>query len=96
MSEGVWREQLIHSETHIERCSDNQISPETMIGELSCSENAANPGMVTKQSPVEEKMALFRIYFKGREDVYAVRGNDKTGKPAYFPQRERLGKEKRK
>lgn len=34
-----------------------------------------------------------RSYFKGREDVYAVRGFDRTGKPAYFPQKEWLGKE---
>jgi superfamily II DNA or RNA helicase len=51
---------------------------------------------VTKQSSSEEKVALFRRYFKGREDVYAVRGIDKAGKSTYYPKRQYLGKEKGK
>lgn len=35
--------------------------------------------VVTKQSSIEEKVACFRHYFKGREDVYATRGFDKQG-----------------
>ncbi|MFC4770147.1 TOTE conflict system archaeo-eukaryotic primase domain-containing protein [Effusibacillus consociatus] len=85
--------QLIHSETHLEHCSENKTSLELMHEELQYSKNPVTLGMVTKQSPIEEKIVLFRDYFKGREDVYAVRGIDKRGKPAYFPQKERLGKE---
>jgi len=48
---------------------------------------------VTKQSSIEEKVACFREYFKGREDVYASRGTDKAGKAAYFTKRQYLGKE---
>jgi hypothetical protein len=48
--------------------------------------------LISKQSSIEEKIACFRDYFKGREDVYALRGIDRTGKSAYFTQREGLGK----
>jgi hypothetical protein len=48
--------------------------------------------LITKQSSIEDKIACFRDYFKGRDDVFALRGMDRTGKPAYFTQRERLGK----
>jgi superfamily II DNA or RNA helicase len=36
---------------------------------------------------------MFRSYFKGREDVYAVRGTNEAGKAPYFPKRQYLGKE---
>lgn len=48
---------------------------------------------VTKQSELPDKIALFRSFFRGREDVYALRGVDKTGKAGYFRAREYLGKE---
>ena len=48
---------------------------------------------VSKRSSIEEKIACFRDYFKGREDVYAVRGIDKSGKSTYFPKRPYLGNE---
>ncbi|MDB5053636.1 MAG: restriction endonuclease subunit, partial [Bacilli bacterium] len=51
-----------------------------------------NLKLITKQSSLDEKIACFRDYFKGREDVYALRGIDRTGKSAYFTQRQRLGK----
>lgn len=34
----------------------------------------SNGEIVTKQSIIEQKITLYRHYFKGREDVYAVRG----------------------
>lgn len=49
--------------------------------------------IVTKHSPIEHKIKLFRQYFKGREDVYAVRATDKQGKGVYFPKRQYLGQE---
>jgi hypothetical protein len=48
---------------------------------------------VTKRSSIEDKIALFRNYFRGRDDVYAVRGADKSGKAAYYTKRKSLGKE---
>ena len=43
-------------------------------------------GAVTNRSAPEEKIALFRSLFKGREDVYPRRfANRKTGKSGYSP-----------
>jgi superfamily II DNA or RNA helicase len=51
---------------------------------------------VTRKSPIEEKIRLYRDYFKGREDVYAVRTKNKKGEWDYYPKRTYLGKEKDK
>jgi len=43
------------------------------------------PGAVTNSSPANEKVALFRRAFRGREDVYAVRWTGRDGKSGYSP-----------
>lgn len=48
---------------------------------------------VSKHSPVGQKVQFYRSLFRGRDDVYAVRGTDKQGKSTYYPKRELLGKE---
>ncbi|MEB3102817.1 TOTE conflict system archaeo-eukaryotic primase domain-containing protein [Ferviditalea candida] len=48
---------------------------------------------VTKHSTIEEKVRFYRSLFRGRDDVYAVRGMDKQGKTVYYRKRELLGKE---
>jgi superfamily II DNA or RNA helicase len=48
---------------------------------------------VTKHSPIEEKVRFYRSLFRGRDDVYAVRGTDKQGKSTYYRKRDLLGKE---
>lgn len=53
----------------------------------------SNGEIVTKQSTIEQKITLYRHYFKGREDVYAVRGMDKKGKTTYYTKRHYLGQE---
>src|SRR5579863_3614858 len=46
----------------------------------------SRPDFVTHQSSVEDKIALFRSLFRGREDVYPRRfENRKTGKSGYAP-----------
>ncbi|MBS3909088.1 MAG: hypothetical protein KGZ93_05620 [Actinobacteria bacterium] len=40
---------------------------------------------VTNRSSTEEKIALFRSLFRGREDVYAVRWEGKSGSSGYSP-----------
>lgn len=50
------------------------------------------PRTVTKHSSADEKVKLFRQFFKGRDDVYAVRSADRQGKVAYYPKRQYLGK----
>ena len=45
-----------------------------------------NPASVHARSPSEEKVALFRSLFRGREDIYPRRFvSKKTGKPGYAP-----------
>ena len=39
----------------------------------------------TKQSTLQSKVNLYRSLFKGREDVYALRWESKTGKSGYTP-----------
>ncbi|MEX1116206.1 MAG: DEAD/DEAH box helicase family protein [Akkermansiaceae bacterium] len=47
---------------------------------------AAAPAGVHARSPSEEKVALFRALFRGREEVYPRRFvSKKTGKPGYAP-----------
>ncbi|QSO47404.1 TOTE conflict system archaeo-eukaryotic primase domain-containing protein [Alicyclobacillus mengziensis] len=48
---------------------------------------------VTRRSTIEDKIALFRRYFRGREDVYAVRGQERMGKARYYPKRQYMGQE---
>ena len=40
---------------------------------------------ITEASTPEQKIALFRGLFRGREDVYAVRWEGKAGKAGYSP-----------
>jgi len=40
---------------------------------------------VTADSPVAAKLALFRTLFRGREDVFAVRWQNKAGRSGYAP-----------
>lgn len=44
-------------------------------------------GGVTKDSTVEQKIALFRRLFRGRDDVYAVRWERPDGRHGYAPAR---------
>ena len=45
-----------------------------------------NDNLVTSQSPVESKIALYRSLFRGRDDVYPRRfENRKTGRAGYAP-----------
>ncbi|OKP82149.1 DEAD/DEAH box helicase family protein [Paenibacillus sp. P32E] len=40
---------------------------------------------VHRYSTVEEKLALYKSYFRGRDDVYPVRWSNKQGKSGYSP-----------
>ncbi|MFC5401426.1 TOTE conflict system archaeo-eukaryotic primase domain-containing protein [Cohnella soli] len=41
--------------------------------------------VVHQLSKVEDKLALYRNYFRGREDVYPIRWSNKQGKSGYSP-----------
>ncbi|MBT2694494.1 DEAD/DEAH box helicase [Bacillus sp. ISL-55] len=43
------------------------------------------PYFITKQSPLEAKVQLYRSLFKGRPDVYALRWEAKDGRAGYLP-----------
>lgn len=75
---------------HIETTLASQ--PAVILDEPPSVVQSPHSKLITKQSAIEDKIACFRDYFKGRDDVFALRGMDRTGKPAYFTQRERLGK----
>ncbi len=45
----------------------------------------SSSNLVNINSPVEEKIALFSLLFRGRKDVYAVRWESKQGKSGYSP-----------
>lgn len=47
------------------------------------SENA--DGAVRRDSPIADKVALFRSLFRGRENIYPVRWRSKTGRTGYSP-----------
>jgi len=44
-----------------------------------------NPSQLTLRSDTHQKVAVFRRLFRGREDVYAVRWEGKSGKVGYSP-----------
>ena len=48
-------------------------------------EPAQPRGVVTNHSPANEKVALFRRMFRGREDVFAMRWTGRDGKSGYSP-----------
>jgi len=45
----------------------------------------SNPSKINYQSPVEEKISLFRELFRGREDVYPKRWESKNNNSGYSP-----------
>jgi superfamily II DNA or RNA helicase len=52
-------------------------------------EERPQPATVTVASPPEVKVSLFKDLFRGRDDVYAVRWEGKSGKTGYSPAGER-------
>ncbi len=45
----------------------------------------SSPNEVHNQSPVDAKIALFKLFFRGRSDVYAVRWQNQIGHSGYSP-----------
>ena len=46
---------------------------------------AQKPGIAT----AEQRIALFRILFRGREDIYAIRWENNDGRSGYMPKADR-------
>ena len=73
-------EQSKHEDHGATYCSD--FVPAEMI----LADQSASDVVVTKESTLSQKIALFRSLFQGREDVYALRYEGKRGgKPGYTP-----------
>ncbi len=62
----------------------NSRSPATMHTASAAGPSEPN-ALVTSGSTVAAKLALFRTLFRGRDDVYAVRWESKTGRSGYAP-----------
>lgn len=85
--------QLLKREIDSLKLQLKQITPDTKlnnVNEWDQSTNEANervqdPSTVHQYSKVEEKLALYQSYFRGRADAYPVRWNGKQGKSGYSP-----------
>jgi hypothetical protein len=55
------------------------------LARLSVADSQELSPVITKQFSPEEKISLFRSYFRGREDVHARRWENRTGKSGYSP-----------
>jgi hypothetical protein len=63
-----------------------QPQPRSSEGPAQASRSAIDSsGLVSSDSPVAAKLALFRALFSGREEVFAVRWQSKTGRSGYAP-----------
>lgn len=71
--------QLLGSQSH-RKTSTNDVSS------VVCRPERPTEPLVTEQSSVEERIALFRNLFRGREDVYPIWwSNQRTGAKGYAP-----------
>ena len=55
------------------------------LARLSVADSPELPPAITKQFSIEEKISLFRSYFRGRKDVHARRWENRAGKSGYSP-----------
>ena len=57
------------------------------LATLSCANSQQSPIEIPIQAPLspENKIAMFRSYFRGREDVYARRWENRAGRSGYSP-----------
>jgi hypothetical protein len=69
------------------QCLDPRPSSRTPspVGTRLCAPTPLPGRSITEASTPEQKIALFRGLFRGREDVYAVRWEGKGGKAGYTP-----------
>jgi len=65
--------------------SEDPTSQVTSIHQITNEQEQESVSQVHLKSSSEEKIALFRSLFRGREDVYPVRWTNKTGKSGYSP-----------
>ncbi|MFP3040305.1 hypothetical protein LQZ19_00640 [Treponema primitia] len=72
-------------QSHIQESKENSIRPE-LSAKLPVKTDFSNKLSINNHSPPEDKIALFRSLFRGREDIFAKRfESKKTGKAGYQP-----------
>src|SRR2546428_4220475 len=96
-SDDILKAELKQAVSECERLRDENARLRLRLGEtsdirapraeqLSANIKKSHPSeTVTASSPPELKVALFRSLFRGRDDVYAVRWEGKSGKTGYSP-----------
>src|SRR2546428_3064932 len=96
-SDDILKAELKQAVSECERLRDENARLRLRLGEtsdirapraeqLSANIKKSHPSeTVTASSPPELKVSLFRSLFRGREDVYAVRWEGRSGKTGYSP-----------
>jgi superfamily II DNA or RNA helicase len=69
----------------LRRALGHAASPRTMAPEQPRNPHVRSESPVHQQSSAEAKVALFRSLFRGREDVYSVRWENRQGRGGYAP-----------
>lgn len=67
------------------REENRQLREQLGIVTVTRSETNFRQGAITTKSSAEEKVKFFRSLFRGRDDIYAVRWEGRTGKAGYSP-----------
>ncbi|MEC0170977.1 TOTE conflict system archaeo-eukaryotic primase domain-containing protein [Paenibacillus graminis] len=65
--------------------TNEQMTPYSTSPAKESKETTVGESNVHQYSTVEEKLALYKSYFRGREDVYPIRWSNKQGKSGYSP-----------
>lgn len=65
--------------------TDEQITPISTSPAKVSRKTSAVESNVHQYSTVEDKLALYQSYFRGRDDVYPIRWSNKQGKSGYSP-----------
>ncbi len=65
--------------------TNEQITPYPTTPVKESKETTIGESNVHQYSTVEDKLALYKSYFRGRDDVYPVRWSNKQGKSGYSP-----------
>ncbi|WP_410513078.1 hypothetical protein PaeBR_00955 [Paenibacillus sp. BR2-3] len=65
--------------------TDDQIASYSTFPARVSTEPTIGESNIHQYSTVEDKLALYKSYFRGRDDVYPVRWGNKQGKSGYSP-----------
>jgi hypothetical protein len=78
-------EQLRQENAQLKTVFKESPSPSVIKPKVKVHQPASALSPINHQSPVEEKISLFRRLFRGREDVYPKRWESKNNNSGYSP-----------